>query len=93
LLSSIPKLNKANERLATIEGTVPAATNYPIGCHFATRCKFVDSKEPSKASKCWTQEPPLVQIIGAKEMHTVACHYWQEIKKKTGKEIKNVEAV
>lgn len=91
LLSSIPKLNKANERLATIDGTVPAATNYPIGCHFATRCKYVDSKEPSKGSKCWTLEPPLVQIGGAKDMHTVACHYWQEIEKKISKETK-VEA-
>ena len=92
LLSSIPKLNKGNERLATIEGTVPAATNYPEGCHFATRCKYVDSKEPSPGSKCWTKEPPLVQIDGAKTMHTVACHYWQEIDKKLANEAKKTEA-
>ncbi len=92
LLSSIPKLNKANERLATIEGTVPPATNYPVGCHFATRCKFVDSKEPIKGSKCWGEEPPLIQVNNVNSMHTVACHYWQDIEKKIGKEKKNVEA-
>ncbi len=92
LLSSIPKLNKANERLATIEGTVPPATNYPVGCHFATRCKFVDSKLPTSGSKCWNQEPPLIQVNNVNSMHTVACHYWQEIEKKISKENKNVEA-
>lgn len=82
LLNSIPKLNKGKDRLNTIEGTVPAATNYPTGCHFATRCKYVDSKIPNSGSKCWNIEPPLDQVVGAKVMHTVACHYWQEIEKK-----------
>jgi len=87
LLSSIPKLNKANERLSTIEGTVPPATNYPTGCHFATRCKFVDSKIPVAGSKCWGVEPPFIQVDGASTMHTVACHYWKEIEKKVGVEV------
>lgn len=82
LLSSIPKLNKGSERLATIEGNVPAATNYPKGCHFCTRCKYVDSKEYSENSKCWNEEPPLVQVDGTTNMHTVACHFWKEIEKK-----------
>jgi oligopeptide/dipeptide ABC transporter ATP-binding protein len=81
LLSSIPKLNKGKARLATIEGTVPAATNYPVGCHFATRCKYVDSKEPTAGSKCWNIEPPLLQVDSAKSMHTVSCHYWKEIER------------
>jgi oligopeptide/dipeptide ABC transporter ATP-binding protein len=81
LLSSIPKLNKANVRLATIEGTVPAATNYPIGCHFATRCKYVDSKLPTEGSKCWNIQPPLEQVDGVSSMHSVACHYWREIER------------
>ncbi|MGH2574969.1 MAG: ABC transporter ATP-binding protein [Ignavibacteria bacterium] len=86
LLSSIPKLNKNQERLATIEGSVPAATNYPVGCHFCTRCKFVDSKLYTPGSKCWNIEPPLVQVDGVSTMHTVACHYWKEIEKKREKE-------
>jgi oligopeptide/dipeptide ABC transporter ATP-binding protein len=63
LLSSIPKINKGKERLATIEGSVPAPTNYPKGCHFATRCKFA-------IEKCWNEQPPLFQIS---EGHVAAC--------------------
>ena len=77
-------------RLATIEGAVPAATNYPVGCHFATRCTYVDSKIPEAGSKCWNIEPPLVQVDGIKGMHNIACHYWKDIQKqreKTGEVI------
>lgn len=86
LLNSIPKLNKGHSRLATIEGNVPAATNYPAGCHFCTRCKYVDSKLYTTDSKCWNIEPPLEQVSGTNAMHTVACHYWKEIEKKREKE-------
>lgn len=86
LLNSIPKLNKGKGRLATIEGNVPAATNYPIGCHFCTRCKYVDSKLYTTDSKCWNVEPPLEQVPGTNEMHTVACHYWRDIEKKRERE-------
>jgi len=85
LLSSIPKLNKGEARLATIEGNVPAATDYPVGCHFCTRCKYVDSKLYTKDSKCWNVEPPLEQVDGAGSMHTVACHYWKDIQFKREK--------
>lgn len=86
LLSSIPKLNKGSVRLSTIEGNVPAATDYPVGCHFCTRCKYVDSQIYTKDSKCWNEEPPLVQVDGTGNMHTVACHYWKEIERKRQKE-------
>ncbi|MCI0448371.1 MAG: ABC transporter ATP-binding protein [Chlorobi bacterium] len=79
LLNSIPKLNKGKDRLATIEGNVPAATNYPVGCHFCTRCSYVDSKIYTADSKCWNVEPPLEQVGGTNQMHTVACHYWKDI--------------
>lgn len=85
LLSSIPKLNKGKDRLSTIEGSVPAATDYPVGCHFCTRCLYADSKVYTKDSKCWNEEPPLVQIDGVKDSHTVACHYWRDIEKKREK--------
>ncbi len=86
LLNSIPKLNKGHGRLATIEGNVPAATNYPAGCHFCTRCKYVDSKLYTADSKCWNIEPPLEQVSGTSTMHTVACHYWKDIAMKREKE-------
>lgn len=86
LLSSIPKLNKGQARLSTIEGSVPAATNYPTGCHFHPRCSYADSKIYTPESKCWNQKPALVQIDGTVATHTVACHYWKDIEKKRERE-------
>jgi oligopeptide/dipeptide ABC transporter ATP-binding protein len=44
LLHSVPKMRAVGEtkeqRLSTIEGTVPSPTNLPKGCHFAPRCDF-----------------------------------------------------
>lgn len=71
LLNSIPKLNKGKSRLATIEGNVPAPTNYPKGCHFCTRCTFA-------IEKCWNEEPPLIQI---EPEHTASCWRVNEIDK------------
>jgi oligopeptide/dipeptide ABC transporter ATP-binding protein len=85
LLSSIPNLNKGKVRLSTIEGAVPAATNYPVGCHFCTRCKYVDSAVYTPGSKCWNLEPPLEQVDKAVTMHNVACHYWKDVEMKRAK--------
>jgi len=70
LLSSIPRLGaKAHERLATIEGVVPAPTNFPSGCHFCTRCAFADAL-------CRTDEPPLVEVETG---HKVACWHVDKV--------------
>ncbi|MBL8006399.1 MAG: ABC transporter ATP-binding protein [Ignavibacteria bacterium] len=71
LLNSIPKLNKSNERLSTIEGNVPPPTSYPKGCHFCTRCTFV-------IQKCWEEEPPLVEVESG---HISACWRTAEVDK------------
>ncbi|MDZ4713739.1 MAG: ABC transporter ATP-binding protein [bacterium] len=71
LLNSIPKLSQKKGRLVTIEGNVPPPTNYPKGCHFCTRCPFV-------LEKCWTEEPPVVQVEPG---HTAACWRVNEIDK------------
>lgn len=63
LMNSIPKLNKKKARLATIEGSVPPPTHYPVGCHFCTRCTYA-------VQKCWDQEPAL-ETVGPN--HTAAC--------------------
>ncbi len=63
LLHSIPRLGEEVEKLATIEGTVPAPTNWPKGCHFCTRCPWADDL-------CWNDEPQLVEIETG---HKVAC--------------------
>lgn len=69
LLSSIPNINKRKSRLSTIEGSVPFPTNFPIGCHFCTRCQFADEK-------CWNEEPTDVNITSN---HTAACWKLEEV--------------
>src|SRR5204862_3719561 len=59
LLRSVPKLTEAEvkkeERLSTIEGTVPKPTNLPAGCHFAPRC-------PHRMPRCTEGDIPLYQL-------------------------------
>lgn len=40
LLDSIPRNTKATGRLASIPGVVPQPAEWPISCHFASRCAF-----------------------------------------------------
>jgi len=82
LLNSIPKLTgKGQGKLATIEGSVPAPTNYPKGCHFCTRCTFA-------IEKCWNEEPPRFEVEPG---HLSACWRVSEIDK--FKEMLHVPAV
>lgn len=69
LLNSIPKAKNRKEKLTTIEGNVPAPTNYPAGCHFCTRCKFA-------IEKCWNEQPPLEKVG---DNHTAACWRIDEV--------------
>ncbi|HLT23587.1 MAG TPA: ABC transporter ATP-binding protein [Ignavibacteria bacterium] len=69
LLNSIPKAKNRKEKLTTIEGNVPAPTNYPQGCHFCTRCKFA-------IEKCWNEQPPLFDVGDG---HTAACWRIDEV--------------
>ena len=59
LLKSVPKLSigaiEKEERLQTIEGTVPSPTNLPDGCHFAPRCAF-------RMERCVHGEIPLYEL-------------------------------
>jgi oligopeptide/dipeptide ABC transporter ATP-binding protein len=54
LLRCIPDEENA-DRLAVIEGTVPAPTNLPDGCRFEPRC-------PYAADACRAAEPPLAEL-------------------------------
>jgi len=63
LLGSIPKLDVEEERLATIEGSVPNPYNMPAGCKFNPRCPFADDK-------CRQEVPALAEV---KPGHKVAC--------------------
>lgn len=55
LIESRPKLGERVTRLKTIEGSVPAPHQLPIGCPFATRCT-------RRTEECWTQKPAPRQL-------------------------------
>ena len=61
LLRSVPKLTSEHvikqERLETIEGTVPRPTDLPPGCHFAPRCSH-------RMPRCTEGEIALYEIEG-----------------------------
>jgi len=63
LLGSIPRLDGAHKRLASIDGQVPAPTDMPPGCSFADRCPFV-------LAQCRIAPVPL---RGVGEGHQSAC--------------------
>ena len=58
LLSAMPRLGEARQRLRTIPGTVPPPTRWPAGCRFHDRC-------PYAWERCTTEHPPLYRIGGA----------------------------
>lgn len=71
LMGAIPGLTTDGDRLAAIDGMVPAATAMPEGCRFASRCPFVEARcrsavpplqevEPGHFSRCW--RAPLQQL-------------------------------
>ena len=63
LLGSIPRLDVAQTRLASINGQVPGQQEKTSGCSFAARCPFADAH-------CHTTAPSLQQVG---ERHESAC--------------------
>jgi oligopeptide/dipeptide ABC transporter ATP-binding protein len=61
LLKALPR--PGHERLAAIEGTVPKPEEFPVGCHFCTRCPKVMERCPQQSPQLKQQEPK----------HQVAC--------------------
>jgi len=55
LLRCVPDDDEPGDRLAVIEGTVPAPTALPAGCRFEPRC-------PRAVEACRAQEPPLLSL-------------------------------
>lgn len=67
LIESRPKIGVHSKRLKTIEGSVPAPHELPIGCPFATRCTRVKTE-------CWTNKPPMTPFINSSgREQSVAC--------------------
>ena len=57
LLGSIPHISAPREQLATISGSVPSLAGTFVGCRFAGRCPFADTR-------CRSAAPPLAEIAG-----------------------------
>ena len=63
LINSVPRLDRKDERLFSIEGQPPSLLNLPPGCRFAPRCSVA-------RETCRQQEPPEVNVGND---HTVSC--------------------
>ncbi len=63
LLGSIPRMDSARARLASISGQVPSPFEHRQGCSFAQRCPFA-------GEQCQASIPPLRQVS---ELHWSAC--------------------
>ncbi|GAB1258792.1 dipeptide ABC transporter ATP-binding protein [Aurantivibrio plasticivorans] len=70
LIDAIPKPDPDKKKaLVALQGEVPSPINPPSGCHFHTRCPYVQDK-------CRTQEPDLINIEGQGTSEgLVACHF------------------
>ena len=68
LLKSLPMMSKKEDRLHTIEGSVPSAANYPEGCRFAPRCAYC-------TERCREEMPELITREGGRK---VQCHRYRE---------------
>ena len=71
LLGSLPRLDRAGVRLASIPGAPPSLINLPSGCPFTPRC-------PLARELCEEQEPPLRSTTALD--HLAACHYSEKLK-------------
>jgi oligopeptide/dipeptide ABC transporter ATP-binding protein len=70
LLKALPRPGHREQRLASIQGTVPSPLQYPQGCAFAPRCPderdgyrerqpLLKEVEPGHAVACWLYEQGL----------------------------------
>jgi len=72
LLKAVPRLEQEpHTRLESIEGSLPDMTRPPLGCSFASRCKYTQQK-------CREVVPGLRPSLGTvsdRHPHEVACHF------------------
>lgn len=68
LLNSTPKFFETDEKLESIEGTVPTINDMPKGCKFHPRC-------PYAMEKCVVEEP---QIMTRFPGHQIRCWLYEE---------------
>lgn len=63
LINSVPRLDRKDDRLYSIEGQPPSMMDLPPGCRFFPRC-------PSPLKVCSEKEPPEVKLS---DDHSVSC--------------------
>jgi oligopeptide/dipeptide ABC transporter ATP-binding protein len=63
LINSVPRLDRKDDRLYSIEGQPPSLANLPQGCRFYPRCNV-------RMDICETQQPQLIEV---EPNHSVAC--------------------
>jgi oligopeptide/dipeptide ABC transporter ATP-binding protein len=66
LMNSVPSLDSAGGRLATIAGAVPRLGAFPAGCRFHPRC-------PVARPECSQTAPPLPEV---EPRRWVRCPFW-----------------
>jgi oligopeptide/dipeptide ABC transporter ATP-binding protein len=67
LLKTIPSIEKRNERLTVIPGTVPTPQDIPEGCPFHPRC-------PRATERCGKEHPDLRRVDNDNGEHYARCH-------------------
>ena len=65
LLSSVPRIDRAFQKLSFIPGQVPSIDRMPLGCRYAARCSL-------KIEICEKQDPDLIPIYDVLD-HFVRC--------------------
>ena len=74
LLGAFADIRKPKEALVSVPGSPPDLIDPPPGCRFNPRCPYAEDV-------CRTTEPPLLE---AAKDHSVACHFWREIRARRG---------
>jgi oligopeptide/dipeptide ABC transporter ATP-binding protein len=69
LTESIPRVGRTQDRLPTIEGSVPSLESPPSGCPFASRC-------PNYIGPVCDEWVP--ELLGQGGGHEVACHLYDD---------------
>jgi oligopeptide/dipeptide ABC transporter ATP-binding protein len=62
LFGSLPNIHREDDRLCTIRGQIPAATDFPNGCRFHPRC-------PNAMEVCAQAEPSTTMVDTDHTMH------------------------
>ena len=75
LLRSIPRVDRNDQNITPIPGTVPSIDRMPPGCRFADRCEL-------RIEVCRRQVPPLLPLRQQVETHQVRC--WVQGRKRAG---------